>query len=99
MARGGKVKRYPEEFKQTAVELALAGDKPVSQVARELEMSEKTLHNWLRLHREKNGEAVATDLDTSVEAELKRLRKENAQLKKERDILKKATAFFAKEAH
>lgn len=67
--------------------MALAGDKPVSQVARELEMSEKTLHNWLRLHREKNGEAVATDLDTSVEAELKRLRKENAQLKKERDIL------------
>jgi len=46
MTRGERVKRYPEEFKQTAVELALSGDKSVSQVARELEMSEKTLHNW-----------------------------------------------------
>lgn len=99
MARGGRVQRYPEEFKQTAVELALVGDKSVSQVARELEMSEKTLHNWLRLHREKNGEAAPAGADKSVEAELKRLRKENAQLRKERDILKKATAFFAKEAH
>lgn len=47
----------------------------------------------------KNGEAVSVSSDESVETELKRLRRENVQLRKERDILKKATAFFAKEAH
>jgi transposase len=94
MARGGRVKRYPVEFKASAVELALSSGLPISQVARDLEMSEKTLHNWLRQYREKNGTLKEDD---SVEAELKRLRKENALLKKERDILKKATAYFAKE--
>jgi transposase len=95
MAGGGRVKRYPEEFKQTAVELALVEGTSVSQVARDLEMSEKTLHNWLRLHREKSGASVSKREDDGVEAELKRLRKENAQLKQERDILKKATALCA----
>ena len=101
MPRGGKVKRYPEEFKQTAVELALAGDKPITQVARELEMSPKTLHNWLRQHRIRHGEPTSTRIESqeSLEAELKRLRKENARLREERDILKKATAYFAKEVH
>lgn len=99
MARGGRVKRYPEEFKQTALELARVGDKSVSQVAKELQMSEKTLHNWLRLHPKESGIAVEKTKASDIEAELKQLRKENAQLKVERDILKKATAFFAKEAH
>jgi len=99
MARGGRVKRYPEEFKQTAVELAMAGDTSESQVVRDLEINENTLHNWLRLHRENNGNTLSVADDGNVEVEFKRLRKEHAQLKKERDILKKATAFFAKEAH
>jgi len=100
MPRGGKVTKYPDEFKQTAIELALAaGEKPVSEVARELKLSVKTLHNWLSQYRQKHTDVTSARTNDGVEAELKRLRKENAQLKMERDILKKATAFFAKEAH
>lgn len=100
MPRGGKVRSYPEDFKRIAIELALAGDKPISEIANELEMSQKTLHNWLKQHKQaNNGATYSNEQDNSLQTELKRLRKENAQLKMERDILKKATAFFAKEAH
>ncbi len=92
MARGGKVKKYAEEFKQTAIELAQVEGASVSQVARDLGMSEKTLPNWLRNQRLKNGTDTKVIANSEHEAELKRLRKENAQLKQERDILKKATA-------
>lgn len=98
MPRGGNFRRYSEEFKKTAIELALSGTQPVIQVARDLEMSEKTLYAWLRAHRQKEGLVEPAKPANEMEAELKRLRKENAQLKMERDILKKATAYFAKDA-
>ena len=98
MARGGRVVAYPKEFKQTAIELALAGDKSVAQVARELEMSVKTLHTWLRAHRQKNNQPTSSKNEDDTQAELRKLRKEVAKLKQERDILKKATAYFAREA-
>ncbi|MGM0624192.1 MAG: transposase [Campylobacterota bacterium] len=98
MPRGGRVQRYSQEFKQTAIELAQAGDKSAMQVARELEMSEKTLYNWLRQYRSEHGEKKDQGAD-DAQSELRRLRRENAALKQERDILKKATAYFAKEAH
>jgi transposase len=98
MPRGGGVQRYSQEFKQTAIELVLAGDKSAMQVARELEMSEKTLYNWLRQYRREDNNETDQGAD-DVQSELRRLRRENAALKQERDILKKATAYFAKEAH
>ncbi len=98
MSRGGRVQRYSQEFKQTAIELVLAGDKSAMQVARELEMSEKTLYNWLRQYRRENNNETDQGAD-DAQSELRRLRRENAALKQERDILKKATAYFAKEAH
>ena len=97
MPRGGRVKRYTADFKQSAIELAMSGDATVSQIARDLNMSEKTLHNWLKVHKDKNNVHSAEIQKESLEEELKRLRKENAILKKEREILKKATAYFAKE--
>lgn len=99
MARGGKGKSYTAEFKHGAVELALRGDQSISEVANNLDMSVKTLHNWLKEARNKSGmgSEVKMSKQESVEEELKRLRKENARLKMERDILKKATAYFAKE--
>lgn len=54
--RGGRGKHYPKDLKQSAVELALSGEKPVTQIANDLGMSAKTLHNWIRVHREKTGE-------------------------------------------
>lgn len=98
MSRGGKVQRYSQEFKQTAIQLVLAGDKSAMQVARELEMSEKTLYNWLRQYRREDNNETDQGAD-DAQSELRRLRRENAALKQERDILKKATAYFAKEAH
>ena len=98
MPRGGRVKQYPEEFKQSAVEMALNGEQSISQVARDLDISNKTLYNWVSTYRKKNNlTSPARKKDDSIEEELKRLRKENSRLKKEQEILKKATAYFAKE--
>lgn len=88
---------YTDEFKHQAVELAESLGPAAA--ARQLEMSVKTLANWLdavRAGRSLTSEArrPATDL----ESEIIRLRAENANLKMEREILKKAAAFFARES-
>ena len=99
MARG---KRYSEEFKNTAIQLALNGDESIRKIAKDLEIGEKTLYSWIRIYKLKNNledtpkSKKSTSID-SIEEELKRLRKENALLKKEKEILKKAAAYFAKE--
>lgn len=83
------------EFKAHALKLAVESDQPFSKTAEELGVNKNTLHTWIgKYHRaqaveEKVGEAHLYD-------ELKRLKKENARLKEEREILKKAAAYFAK---
>lgn len=99
MSRGGRRRRYPEDLKQTAIEMALQGDRSAKSVAQDLGISPKTLYGWLNRYRQDHGLNLndeATQQD-SMEAELKRLRRENARLKMEKEILKKATAYFAKE--
>lgn len=102
----GYGKRYTQEFKDSAIQLALNSEKSVMQIAKELEMSHKTLYNWLRNYRKKHNieeglTAQATRKKSttteSLEEENRRLRKELANLKKEREILKKAAAYFASE--
>lgn len=86
---------YPEEFKAEAVRLYKQTDKSMKEVAENLGMSVHSLRGWLR-----RSEASATDpllSEESKDDELKRLRKENRILREEREILKKATTFFAKE--
>jgi transposase len=86
---------YPEQFRREAVELLLAGRTP-SELAESLGVSQQTLRNWRRQAQRDVGER--DDGPTSDEREeLRRLRRENARLKQERDILKRATAFFARE--
>ena len=98
MPRGGRVKQYPEDLKQTAIEMALQSDRSAKSVADELGISHKTLYGWLRRYRQEHGLNVQDEMkQESMEEELKRLRRENARLKMEREILKKATAYFAKE--
>ena len=99
MPRGGRGKQYPpEDLKQTAIEMALQGDKSAKVVAEELGISPKTLYGWLRQYRQEHGLRSEGEMrQESMEEELKRLRRENTRLKMEREILKKATAYFAKE--
>ena len=86
---------YPAEFKAEAVRLARSGGKPVSEVARDLGVSYESLRKWVRQSEVDSGEREG--LSTAEREELGRLRRENLVLRQEREILKKAAAFFASE--
>ena len=86
-------KRYEEEFRREAVRLVIEGGVSVVRAAIDLGISETTLSKWIKEVRGKEPVPLAEN----EREELKRLRKENAQLRMERDILKKATAYFAKD--
>ena len=88
-----KVKSYSLEFKQSSVKLALESDQPISQTARELDIHEVTLYGWVK----RFGSSASGGKEDPV-SEVKRLRKELIRVKQERDILKKAAAYFASEA-
>ncbi len=88
--------RYPEEFKAEAVQLARSfPEKSIRQLAYGLGISDQTLRNWLKQAQIDRGEREG--LTTEEREELRRLRTENKILREEREILKKAAAFFAKE--
>ena len=89
-------KQYPAAFKERAVKLAVESDQPIAQTARDLGVNENTLHTWIgKYHRTERQEKEVQD--EHLYEELKRLRKENARLKEEREILKKAAAYFAQQ--
>lgn len=91
--------RYTQEFKDSTIQLILNSEKSVPQIAKDLDVNDKTLYAWMRAYREKNN--IPTPSEQSKESlaeENRRLRRELAQVKKEREILKKAAAYFAKEA-
>lgn len=96
MPRGGKRNAYPEDFRQSAIELALNDDRGISEIAKELGIYPKTLYGWVNKYKKEHG-LVKQKESNDLESELKRLKKELAKVKMERDILKKATAYFAKE--
>lgn len=86
---------YPPEFRQQMVELVRAGRSPES-LAREFEPSAQAIRNWV--HQADLDEGRRSDgLTTEERTELKRLRRENKQLRTEREILAKAAAWFARE--
>jgi transposase len=88
--------RYPEEFKAEAVQLARSSpERSVRLLAHELGIADQTLHNWIKQAETDRGEREG--LSTEEREELRRLRRENRILREEREILKKAAAFFAKE--
>jgi transposase len=87
-------KKYPAAFKERAVKLAVESDQPIAQPARDLGVHENTLHTWIgKYHRVERQEQQVND--EHVYEELQRLRRENARLKEEREIVKKAAAYFA----
>ena len=87
-------KNYPDEFKQEAVALVLEQNYTVVEAAASLGVTDKILYNWVAKHKK---QALGETLSVDERAELIQLRKDNKRLQMEREILKKASAFFAKE--
>jgi transposase len=91
-------RRHSDEFRAGAVRLVVKEKRPVAQVARDLDVSASLVHLWVRQAKVDSGDGPEGALTTEEKAELSKLRKENRELRIERDILKKAAAFFAKES-
>ena len=88
-------RQFTDEFKASAVRLVLDEGKTVGTAARDLDLTETALREWVKRARADRTQG-RTGLTTAEREELTRLRKENRILQEERDILKKAAAFFAK---
>jgi transposase len=94
MTQKRSYKQYPKEFKDEAVALVLDQGYSVPEAAKSLGIAANMLYKWKELHEQQaEGKALVED----EREELKRLRKENKELRMEKEILKKASAFFAKE--
>jgi transposase len=92
----GRPKKYPDELVQRGVRLALEGDRPIAHIARDLGMHPETLRKKVRQAEADSGKR--SDLLTSQEREeIRRLRKENYELRRANEILKSASLFFARE--
>jgi transposase len=90
-------RKFDEDFKQGAIRIVRETGKPIAQVARELGINDGTLGNWCakdRRIREGSGDALSED----ERAELVRLRRENAELAMQRDVLKRSVALWVNEA-
>jgi transposase len=86
---------YPEEFRREAVGLIRSGQRSLAEASKSLGVSQQTLRNWLRSEAVDAGRVEG--VTGEEREELRRLRRENRVLREEREILKKAAAFFAKE--
>jgi transposase len=87
---------YPDEFRREAVALVRREGHKAAEVARELGISRRSLHRWLRQAEIDAGEREGRS--SAEEDELRRLRRENRRLREEQEVLKKAAAFFARES-
>jgi len=99
--------KYTQEFRDSTIQLAMNSEKSVLQIGKDLDVNPKTIYNWIRVYKKANnipiesiGRSTVTVVNHSLKEtqndELRRLRAENKLLKQERDILKKAAAYFAK---
>ncbi len=91
----GPTPHYPPEFKREAVRLYRSSNKSIPKMAEELSIASESLRRWIRQHEIDEGEREG--LTTDEREELGRLRRENKTLRQEREFLKKAAVFFARE--
>jgi transposase len=89
-------KKYPDELVQRGIRLALESERPIAHIAADLGMHPETLRKKIRQHEADSGERPELT-STSEREELKRLRKENYELRRANEILKSASLFFARE--
>ena len=95
MAR--KRRKFTPEFKSEVVELCRRGDRSVAQVAEDLDLTVTAVRRWVQQAAVDQTDGGSGSLTSEEREELRRLRRENRQLLEDREILKKAAAFFAKE--
>jgi len=93
-----KRRAFTPEFKAEAVRLCKVGDRTVTQVAVDLDLTETALREWVKRADIDAGKGPPEALTTAEREEMARLRRENKRLTMERDILKAAATFFAKES-
>jgi transposase len=86
---------YSQEFRETAIKLAVAGNKTIAEVADELGLPAKTLYAWVGAWKKKNSQPSSNG-KSSADEELRKLQKRNKELEMENEILKKAAAYFAR---
>lgn len=91
----GKYRKFTEEYRDEAVKMVIETSRPIAEVARDLGINEGTLGNWVAKYRLDH--PVAEELNISERARLKELEREVRELRLQREFLKKAAAFFAKE--
>ncbi len=89
---------FTPEFKADTVRLVLEEGKSVPQVSRDLDLTETAVREWVKQAQINAGKGAPGALTTTEKEELARLRRENRELRMERELLKKAAAFFAKES-
>lgn len=92
-----EIKLYSSEFKQSAIKLALEGEKPIAQTASDLSIKKSTLYTWISKYAGPKALIEKSGNNDHIYDENKRLKKELAKVTQERDLLKKAAAYFAKE--
>lgn len=90
-----QVKNYTEEFKRSSAKIASESTQPIKLTAQDLGVHPTTLHGWVKRYYPKRLTNNSVGMQEDLSEENKRLRKENRRLTQERDILKKATAYFA----
>jgi transposase len=91
-------RQFTDEFKSEAVRLTRESGRPVAQVGRELGISDNVLYRWITEQRYVESQGRTRQSVRAGQEELTRLKRENEILRKERDFLKRAAAFFARES-
>ena len=97
MSERRKRRKFTKEQKEDAVQMVHTSGESIPTIARDLDLCENSLRRWVKQADIDEGRGPAGALTTEEREEIRKLRKENRILKMERDFLKKATAFFAKE--